>query len=311
MNVHFIGDTHLNHDNIIDYCNRPYRNITEMNEDLIKKWNNTVKKNDIVFHLGDVYLGSKDGLKNIVQRLNGRKFLIKGNHDCWSNQVYLDAGFEKVYDYPIIYKDFYLLSHEPMFMTPNMPYVNIFAHVHNNPQYSDYSKSHFCVSCERKDVNFKPISFNKIKKIILESLNQTIDKIYLAGPFFTPEQRKNIKNIAKILREKYSVFVPMEHFIENGETLPNDEWGYKVFYMDKTAIDDCDMVVALDYGFTSDAGTAWEIGYAYASRKPVSVISMTSKTEPHSLMLINGCTNFFDSIEDFLSNNISSITEQK
>ena len=167
MSVHFIGDTHFGHKNIIDYCDRPYSSVEEMNEDLIKRWNQKIKKTDIVFHLGDVYLGPKNNLKSIIEQLNGIKYLIKGNHDCWSNQVYLDAGFKKVYDYPIIYKNFYILSHEPMFLSKNMPYFNIFAHVHNNLEYSDMSEQHFCVSCERKYVDYAPISFGKINKLVL------------------------------------------------------------------------------------------------------------------------------------------------
>ena len=49
--IYFIADTHLNHANIIKYCNRPFKNTCEMNEYIIQKWNSVVKNDDIVYHL--------------------------------------------------------------------------------------------------------------------------------------------------------------------------------------------------------------------------------------------------------------------
>ena len=55
-----------------------------------------------------------------------------------------------------------------MFMNNSMPYVNIFAHVHNNPIYTDCGKKHFCVSAEREKLNYSPINFNEIKLLVME-----------------------------------------------------------------------------------------------------------------------------------------------
>lgn len=125
-------------------------------------------------------------------------------------------------------------------------------------------------------------------------------KIYLAGPFFKENERENIKKFAETLRKEYEVFVPMEHFVENGEKMPNLLWGEKVFEIDKKGIDECDMVIALDYGFTSDAGTAWEVGYAYGLGASVFVVSMAKKIGLHSLMLVNGNTRFFSSFSSLM-----------
>lgn len=127
-------------------------------------------------------------------------------------------------------------------------------------------------------------------------------KVYLAGPFFSPEQVAFIEKTAKFLREKYEVFVPMEHEIpikaegEAGHRL----WGKEIFEMDVEAIKNADLAVVCDYGDTSDAGTAREAGFMYALGIPTYVVSASDDLHPpHSLMVVNGCTKFFSCFDDF------------
>ena len=159
-NVWFIGDTHFYHNNVIEYCNRPFKDVYEMNEQEVQNWNNTVSKKDKVFMVGDFALANKAKIIEIGQRLNGRKTLILGNHDHESKYTYYEAGFEYVSRYPIIFEDFYIISHQPQFIQSNGVYANIFAHVHDNPEYTDCSSRSFCVSAER--INYTPIEFNEI-----------------------------------------------------------------------------------------------------------------------------------------------------
>lgn len=160
--IFFIADTHFGHEAIIDYENRPFENIDEMTTAIINNWNNVVSDEDTVFLLGDFSAYDKDASISICKRLNGHKILIMGNHDTESEKYYYDCGFENVSKYPIIYDNFWILSHEPMYINSNMPYANIFGHVHGNPLYTDYSKQSFCVSAER--INYTPIEFNEIKR---------------------------------------------------------------------------------------------------------------------------------------------------
>lgn len=112
-------------------------------------------------------------------------------------------------------------------------------------------------------------------------------KIYLASPFFTERQRDTVSKIANILRAAGNeVFVPMEHKIEDAWSYSPREWAEKVFSMDLDAIRSCDVVVALYYGLNSDTGTAFEIGYAYASLIPVHVIPMTNPDEKFDISVM-------------------------
>ena len=82
MSIFFTSDTHFCHKNIIRYCNRPFENTNKMDKQLINLWNSVVKKDDIVYHLGDFSFHNATTSKKILEQLNGHKFLIKGNHDC-------------------------------------------------------------------------------------------------------------------------------------------------------------------------------------------------------------------------------------
>ena len=57
--VWFTSDTHFWHDNIIRFCNRPFESVVEMNEELIRRWNETVPADGVVFHLGDFSFGGQ------------------------------------------------------------------------------------------------------------------------------------------------------------------------------------------------------------------------------------------------------------
>ena len=72
-----------------------------------------------------------------------------------------------VYDYPIVYKDFWLVSHEPMYVNRNAPYANIFGHIHSNPEYRSVSPRSFCVSVER--TGYKPVSFEEIAEAVIKA----------------------------------------------------------------------------------------------------------------------------------------------
>lgn len=96
--IYVTSDTHFSHANIIKYCNRPYSSVEEMNNSLVENWNSAVNNNDLVIHLGDFAWGRTiQSIKQHLDKLNGNKILILGNHDSLSQDDYIKCGFSHVY----------------------------------------------------------------------------------------------------------------------------------------------------------------------------------------------------------------------
>lgn len=127
--IYFTSDTHFFHDNIIGYCDRPFLNTQMMNEVLIERWNRVVKPEDTIYHLGDFSMGVKENIPVILERLNGYKILIRGNHDR-SAEYMKQSGFNEV--------------HEKMFL--NTEYGMMFlAHIPTpNGHWAETAKYHLC-----------------------------------------------------------------------------------------------------------------------------------------------------------------------
>lgn len=112
MRIFLISDTHFEHDLIIKYANRPFK-IKEHTKQLIKRWNQIVKDDDIVIHLGDFGFLKHKQLKSILKKLKGKKkILVLGNHDRLSLTQYYNAGFSFVCQ-SFKYKNI-LFIHEPV-----------------------------------------------------------------------------------------------------------------------------------------------------------------------------------------------------
>lgn len=140
-----------------------------MNKTLISNWNSVVGKNDEVIVVGDFALMSKDNIIDIGRQLKGRKTLILGNHEGASLKTYYEAGFELISKYPIVINNFAIVSHTPLPISTNSPYVNIFAHVHDDKNYKDVSSCGFCVSAER--LNYTPILYEEVKLRITNEIS--------------------------------------------------------------------------------------------------------------------------------------------
>lgn len=153
-----ISDLHFNHKNVIDFERYEFSSIEEHDNYIIYKWNSTiVNNNDKVYVLGDVGFSDKAKVKETISKLKGYKILVKGNHDTFSNNFYLRAGFDEVYDHPIYYNKKVILSHEPVREALDNPYIfNIHGHLHNGLELM--KENFYCANA--KKLKYKPMKLS-------------------------------------------------------------------------------------------------------------------------------------------------------
>ena len=121
-----------------------------------------------------------------------------------------------------------------------------------------------------------------------EREDKQMERIYIASDMFSTYRKGLINKLASALRRQgREVYVPHEHEIEGGWSMPNREWGRRVFEEDVAAIDWCDTVIYFCEGMTGDIGSAWECGYAYAKGKKILVQFLGKPTDKISLMVAN------------------------
>lgn len=113
MTTWFTADTHFSHNNIIKYSNRPFASKFEMNSKLMENWNTKIAQDDTVYHIGDFCFADEKEGQSILDRLNGKKYLVTGNHDKVGSKL---LGWESVEPYKEINVDgqFIVLCHYAM-----------------------------------------------------------------------------------------------------------------------------------------------------------------------------------------------------
>lgn len=195
MSSFVISDTHFGHTNSWQKFKlpngdplRPFSSNEEMDEAMIERWNAKVSPQDTVYHLGDVVI--KRASLELVKRLNGKKRLVRGNHDIFHDKHYREVGFEKMYGVRV-FVDKFILSHIPLHpdcVTDRFK-VNVHGHLHANQVmwkksvlvskgWSDYHSAYpdtykevsvpdpryLCVSVEH--TNYEPLSFDEVEASI-------------------------------------------------------------------------------------------------------------------------------------------------
>ncbi len=132
--VFIISDTHFEHANVIEYAGRPFNNVEEMNETIIKNWNQVVGENNVVIHLGDFAFGGYGNVEKFINKLNGRVILIKGNHDYSLRQLQTMNFFRVVRN--LVYNDIFF-THKPVSeieLDRRKMAVNFHGHVHEKSE---------------------------------------------------------------------------------------------------------------------------------------------------------------------------------
>lgn len=167
VNTYFTSDFHFGHENIIKYCNRPFKNLKEMEETIINNWNSIVKPEDNVYFLGDFcFTNSKGGKKgegvvgnpyDWIDRLNGNIIFIKGNHDNTNGlNVKLECGVIKHGGYRIF------LVHNPDHYDKDYK-INLVGHVHEKWKIKKVN-GNYLINVGVDVWNFKPIDWEQINK---------------------------------------------------------------------------------------------------------------------------------------------------
>lgn len=164
MTLYFASDLHLDHENIIEYCERPFDNCQSMNKKLKENWNERVNENDTVVFLGDLTMSEKKKkLKSHLNSLNGRKILVKGNHDKFD----ISEGFVENCTIKYNYFEFYC-THRFKDVPSDWDNWSLTGHHHNNYP-NEYplchpGKKNLNLSVELTD--YSPISISEIINMI-------------------------------------------------------------------------------------------------------------------------------------------------
>lgn len=190
VNIFFTSDLHFGHKNIIKFCNRPWETTEEMDEALIANWNSVVGEEDIVFDLGDFAFATNGRWKELIQRLNGKHYLILGNHDekRWPGDKTMEL-FYRVEQQMIIYIDnrCIYLNHYPYlcyggsWKNPEHAVWQLFGHLHLKPGTTGTDTPRVDISFPYQyDVgtdlnNYTPISWKQVKEKIEYQIKNNVN----------------------------------------------------------------------------------------------------------------------------------------
>lgn len=179
VNRFVVSDHHFGHTNSWEKFKladgsplRPFSSNEEMNETMIEHHNAKVKEQDTVYFLGDVVINRKH--LHLVKQLNGRKILIRGNHDIFRDEDYREVGFEQIHGVRV-FVDKFILSHIPLHpdCVTGRFRVNVHGHLHANQIMKSYDFNdnppqidprYLCVCVEQ--TNFTPLHFDEVESII-------------------------------------------------------------------------------------------------------------------------------------------------
>ena len=182
MNVFITSDLHLNHDKDFVYAARGFSSIKEHDDAVIANWNSIVGKEDIVYVLGDLAMGTDlDEIISKISMLNGTIYIIIGNHDTNNKcNAYLKCPNVKSCKHADIIKSgkwSILISHRPTIMTgdvlANTKFThNICAHghTHSNDQFEYINYACYNVALDAHDN--KPVNVEDMKKDIIQKIQE-------------------------------------------------------------------------------------------------------------------------------------------
>lgn len=158
MKYFFTADQHYGHAKILGYCNRPFKNIVEMDNELIKRHNEVVGQNDVVVHIGDFAMTkNKEVADNYIHRLKGNHIFLRGSHDYWMDDTYHEIWAK------LINGIYVVCCHYQMTNWPRSHYgsVQLYGHSHGKSK-SNGRQMDVGVDCN----DFFPVEFGKVIKLV-------------------------------------------------------------------------------------------------------------------------------------------------
>lgn len=165
MTTFFASDAHFGHKNIITYCKRPWPTVEEMEAGLIARWNEKVTPKDEVYFLGDIAMGPKpEALVSIVERLNGKKHWVYGNHDTPKIKKAVGHLFASAGDLMevTVGEQLIVMMHYPMYRWNKAQFGSWMLHGHSHGQLKYPYEARICdVSLDAW--NWYPITVEDIK----------------------------------------------------------------------------------------------------------------------------------------------------
>lgn len=183
--IFLTSDTHFGHANILQFCNRPFANVEEMNYKLIENWNKKVPADGLVFHLGDFAWGGYPFWKSIREQLNGKIILIKGNHDeknmtpTAEQELFEHVAYQMkiIIEGRKIYLNHYpFLAYAGVYRDPKGLVYQLFGHCHSGPGATgldiDRLKALFPTQFDVgvDNCNYEPISWKEVEEKISKQL---------------------------------------------------------------------------------------------------------------------------------------------
>jgi calcineurin-like phosphoesterase family protein len=182
--IYYISDIHFDDQKVFDKCLRPFENLKQYEQEIIKKWNSKVKNSDEIYILGDIAVNNAKKAIEIISKLNGNKHLIIGNHDMNFFEMYNSSKIFKSIEFIELINDKgrkVCLCHYPLmdWMEFNSGGYHVYGHIHNKTKSTDYAyyqikeyfKDKLAFNASVDVIGYEPVTLDQMIKLKENRLN--------------------------------------------------------------------------------------------------------------------------------------------
>lgn len=179
IEIWLTSDLHIGHDQPFIWQERGFKSVQEMNEEIVKRYNEIVHPEDIVYLLGDIIMGDSDETIKYLDRLVGNKIIVRGNHDSEHRiSLYKAHGCQVVDALYLKYRKYnFYLTHYPC-ITSNydkdeplrVKMINVCGHYHTKNKFEDVDRGLTTYHVEVDAHNCYPVNIDKIIQDLKERI---------------------------------------------------------------------------------------------------------------------------------------------